>query len=153
MVKALPIDAAGKRIFVTQHGRDQLHANWPDLYTPPKEATLPAEELLLLKQGGDYGWPECYYDPVQQKLVLAPEYGGDGGKKVGVCANKIAPVAAFLRIGGRMARCSTTGSSSRLTIAMACSSPSTVHGIARPFPRGATTLSFSRCRSPRGWSL
>jgi glucose/arabinose dehydrogenase/mono/diheme cytochrome c family protein len=89
------IDAAGKRIFVTQHGRDQLHANWPDLYKLPQEATLPAEELLLLKQGGDYGWPECYYDAVQQKLVLAPEYGGDGGNKVGVCANKMAPVAAF----------------------------------------------------------
>jgi glucose/arabinose dehydrogenase/mono/diheme cytochrome c family protein len=89
------VDAAGKRLFVTQHGRDQLHANWPDLYPLPKEATLPAEELLLLKQGGDYGWPECYYDAVQQKLVLAPEYGGDGGNKVGVCADKIAPVAAF----------------------------------------------------------
>lgn len=38
---------------------------------------------------------ECYYDGVTQKLVLAPEYGDDGGKRVGVCANKIAPVAAF----------------------------------------------------------
>ncbi|HEX4166522.1 MAG TPA: PQQ-dependent sugar dehydrogenase, partial [Bryobacteraceae bacterium] len=82
-------------LFVTQQGRDQLHANWPKLYKPEEEATLPAEELLLLKPGGDYGWPECYYDGVQQKLVLAPEYGGDGGKKVGVCASKIAPVAAF----------------------------------------------------------
>ncbi len=89
------IDAAGKHLFVTQHGRDQLHANWPDLYAPEQEATLPAEELLLLKQGGDYGWPECYYDAVQRKLVLAPEYGGDGGKKVGVCASKTGPVAAF----------------------------------------------------------
>jgi glucose/arabinose dehydrogenase len=32
---------------------------------------------------------------VQQKLVLAPEYGGDGGKRVGVCGNKIAPVASL----------------------------------------------------------
>ncbi len=88
------IDSAG-RLFVTQQGRDQLHANWPNLYKPTEEATLPAEELLLLKPGGDYGWPACYYDAVQQKLVLAPEYGGDGGKKVGVCANKLAPVAAF----------------------------------------------------------
>ena len=88
------IDGAG-RLFVTQQGRDQLHANWPDLYQPTEEATLPAEELLLLKHGGDYGWPECYYDGVQRKLVLAPEYGGDGGKKVGVCANKSGPVAAF----------------------------------------------------------
>jgi glucose/arabinose dehydrogenase/mono/diheme cytochrome c family protein len=88
------IDASG-RLLVTQHGRDQLHTNWPDLYKPEQEATLPAEEVLLLKQGGDYGWPECYYDSFVQKLVLAPEYGGDGGKTVGACAKKIPPAAAF----------------------------------------------------------
>jgi len=88
------VDTAGKRIFVTQHGRDQLHANWPALYALEQEATLPAEELLRLEQGGDYGWPECYYDPGQNKLVLAPEYGGDG-HRVGVCAKKTAPVADF----------------------------------------------------------
>jgi glucose/arabinose dehydrogenase/mono/diheme cytochrome c family protein len=87
-------DSAG-HLFVTQHGRDQLHSNWPDLYRPEQEATLPAEEVVLLKSGGDYGWPECYYDGFQKKLVLAPEYGGDGGKTVGVCANKIPPAAAF----------------------------------------------------------
>ena len=87
-------DSAG-RLFVTQHGRDQLHANWPELYKPVEEATLPAEELLLLKPDGDYGWPECYYDGVAGKLVLAPEYGGDGGKRVGVCADKISPVASL----------------------------------------------------------
>lgn len=85
----------GGRMFVTQHGRDQLRSNWPDLYQPEQEATLPAEELLLLQQSGDYGWPECYYDGIRQKLVLAPEYGGDGGKKIGICAEKRAPVAAF----------------------------------------------------------
>jgi glucose/arabinose dehydrogenase/mono/diheme cytochrome c family protein len=88
------IDSNG-RVFVTQHGRDQLRANFPDLYTPDQEATLPAEELLLLKKNGDYGWPECYYDSFVEKLVLAPEYGGDGGKTAGICANKIAPIAAF----------------------------------------------------------
>jgi glucose/arabinose dehydrogenase len=89
------IDDAG-HLYVTQHGRDQLHTNWPDLYKDPsQEATLPAEELMLLKKDGDYGWPMCYYDPFQKKLVLAPEYGGDGGKKVGVCANKTLPAAAF----------------------------------------------------------
>jgi len=88
------IDPSG-RIYVTQHGRDQLHTNWPNLYKPTEEATLPAEELMLLKSGGDYGWPECYYDSFPKKLVLAPEYGGDGGRRVGVCANKIGPVAAF----------------------------------------------------------
>jgi glucose/arabinose dehydrogenase/mono/diheme cytochrome c family protein len=87
------IDASG-RIFVTQHGRDQLHANWPDFYKPDQEATLPSEELLLLKPKGDYGWPECYHDAFVQKLVLAPEYGGDG-KTIGVCGDKIGAVTAF----------------------------------------------------------
>ncbi len=88
------VDASG-RIFVTQHGRDQLHSNWPEFYKPEEEATQPAETMLLLQRGGDYGWPECYYDTARRKLVLAPEYGGDGGNKVGVCAGKIGPVAAF----------------------------------------------------------
>ncbi|HEY2675663.1 MAG TPA: c-type cytochrome, partial [Steroidobacteraceae bacterium] len=88
------LDAAG-RIFATQHGRDQLHTNWPDtIKDADQEATLPSEEVLLLKKGGDYGWPECYYDAFQQSLVLAPEYGGDG-KTAGVCAQKSAPVAVF----------------------------------------------------------
>ena len=87
------IDPEG-RVFVTQHGRDQLYANWPEFYKPDQEATLPAEELMLLKPQGDYGWPECYYDSFVQKLVLAPEYGGDG-KKIGECANKLAPAADF----------------------------------------------------------
>ena len=81
------IDPSGL-VFVTQHGRDQLRANWPDLYKPDQEATLPAEELLLLKAKGDYGWPGCYYDSFREKLVLAPEYGGDGGQNGRhVCAN------------------------------------------------------------------
>ena len=144
------LDSSSKRLFVTQHGRDQLHANWPDLYKLEQEATLPAEELVLLKQGGDYGWPECYYDAVQQKLVLAPEYGGDGGHKVGVCANKIAPVAAFpAHWAPEWRRCSTTRNSSRPTTATACSSPFTVHGIEHLLPRVATTWSFSRSPATR----
>jgi glucose/arabinose dehydrogenase/mono/diheme cytochrome c family protein len=89
------VDSAGHRLFVTQHGRDQLRTNWPTLYQPDQEATLPAEELLSLRKSGDYGWPECYFDPVKGKLVLAPEYGGDGGTNLGSCAGKIAPIATF----------------------------------------------------------
>jgi glucose/arabinose dehydrogenase len=89
------IDGAGG-MYVTQHGRDQLLQNWPALYPDAAKATeLPAEEMVLLKAGGDYGWPYCYFDGAQNKLVLAPEYGGDGGKKVGLCAGKLPPVAHF----------------------------------------------------------
>ncbi len=82
-------------LYATQHGRDQLGDNWSRFYKPEQGAQLPAEEFLKVTKGGDYGWPECYFDPFQNKLVLAPEYGGDGGKTVGECADKLAPVAAF----------------------------------------------------------
>ena len=88
-------DTAG-RLYVTQHGRDQLPELWPKLYPDLKAATeLPSEEVVRVVKDGDYGWPFCYYDGAQKKLVLAPEYGGDGGKSVGACARKLPPVAAF----------------------------------------------------------
>ena len=90
----IALDPSGQ-LYSTQHGRDQLAENWPKLYTPQQGADLPAEELLKIQKGGDYGWPMCYFDSTQKKLVLAPEYGGDGGKKVGSCSGKIAPAAYF----------------------------------------------------------
>jgi glucose/arabinose dehydrogenase/cytochrome c5 len=88
------LDADG-RLFVTQHGRDELYQSWVKLYTAKQGAELPAEEIVQLEKGKDYGWPECYFDGFQQKLVLAPEYGGDGGKTVGLCAKRTPPVAFF----------------------------------------------------------
>lgn len=87
-------DASG-RLFVTQHGRDQLHEDWPELYTAEQGFELPAEEVMIVKDGAWYGWPNCYFDPTQKKLVLAPEYGGDGGKKTGVCDKAVPPLVAF----------------------------------------------------------
>lgn len=86
-------DSAG-RLFATQHGRDQLRENWPKFYTPEEGANEPAEELVQLERGADFGWPYCYFDLTLNKLVLAPEYGGDG-KSIGLCAEKREPVAVF----------------------------------------------------------
>ena len=91
---AIAFDPGGQ-LYSTQHGRDQLAENWPKLYTPEQGQNQPAEELLKIEQGGDYGWPNCYYDGAQLKLVLAPEYGGDGGKAAGDCATKKGPAAFF----------------------------------------------------------
>ncbi len=91
----IAVDSKGTSIYATQHGRDQLRENWPKLYTAEQGAKWPAEELLKIEHGNDYGWPKCYFDPDQRKRVLAPEYGGDGGHAIGVCAAKVAPVAYF----------------------------------------------------------
>jgi glucose/arabinose dehydrogenase/cytochrome c551/c552 len=93
--EALGFDASG-RLFAAVHGRDQLIQNWGSLYPDTQHTVeLPAETMVEIKAGTDHGWPMCYYDGFQKKLVLAPEYGGDGGKAVGMCAQKQAPAAAF----------------------------------------------------------
>jgi glucose/arabinose dehydrogenase len=90
----LAIYPGDRSLYATQHGRDQLAQNWPKLYNWKQSADLPAEQLLRVELGADYGWPYCYYDSTAAGLVLAPEYGGDG-KKVGECAKKRGPVAIF----------------------------------------------------------
>jgi glucose/arabinose dehydrogenase/mono/diheme cytochrome c family protein len=92
--EGMSFDSAG-RLLVTQHGRDQLGENWPDLYPPGVGQELPAEEVVQLEHNGDYGWPFCYFDGAQKRLVLGPEYGGNGGHEVGLCAQKRAPIAFF----------------------------------------------------------
>ncbi len=81
-------------LYATQHGRDQLTESWPALYTAEQGQNLPAEELLQVEEGGDYGWPYCYYDDTKRQLVLAPEYGGNGSD-IGRCASMRAPTATF----------------------------------------------------------
>jgi glucose/arabinose dehydrogenase len=83
------------KLYATQHGRDQLHDNWPTLFPTTKyQAENPAEELMQVNQGDDFGWPYCYYAVDQKKLVDAPEYGGDGQKSTR-CADKKLPVAIY----------------------------------------------------------
>jgi len=67
-------------LFVMQHGRDQLSDNWPKLFNNKQSAELPAECMYELHKGSNCGWPYIFYDQIQHKQVLAPEYGGDGKK-------------------------------------------------------------------------
>ncbi|HEY5369483.1 MAG TPA: PQQ-dependent sugar dehydrogenase [Hanamia sp.] len=80
-------------LFVMQHGRDQLHDLFPQYYTEKESAVLPAECMYEIHQGDNAGWPYIYYDQIQKKQILMPEYGGNGKKT----ADKkyLDPVMAF----------------------------------------------------------
>lgn len=80
-------------LFVTQHGRDNLYDFYPELYDTKASAILPAEALYRLNKGDNAGWPYTFYDQVQKKIVIAPEYGGDGKQES--TEDYIEPVVAF----------------------------------------------------------
>jgi len=90
----LAINPADQALYATQHGRDQLLQNWPKLYDSTKSAEQPREQLMRLARGDDYGWPYCYFDGELNRLVLAPEYGGNG-TEAGRCAEKKTPLVHF----------------------------------------------------------
>jgi len=90
---ALSIDPAGL-LFGVQHGRDQLHQNWPALFSEEQGAHKPSEELVRIERADDFGWPYCYHDPETGRLVLSPEYGGDG-ERSDRCSDKKGPAFAF----------------------------------------------------------
>ncbi|MDQ6476994.1 c-type cytochrome [Dyadobacter sp. LHD-138] len=93
-VVAIDWNKSDDNLYLVQHGRDDLLRLWAGLYTPWQSAVLPAEEFVRVKDGSNVGWPYCYFDQMQQKKVLGPEYGGDG-KIVGDCDQYEKPLLGF----------------------------------------------------------
>jgi len=81
-------------LYIAMNNRDQLDVMWPGLFTAQENAERPAEPLYRAVQGSNFGWPYCFYDYGQKKLLLNPEYGGDG-KTPGRCGEFALPVASF----------------------------------------------------------
>ena len=79
-------------LFVMQHGRDQLHDIFPEMFTTKQSAELPAECMYEIRKGDNAGWPYIYYDNFVNKKIIAPEYGGDGKQST---SNYINPAIAF----------------------------------------------------------
>ncbi len=80
--------------YIVMNNRDQLDSFWPEKFTAKDNAERPAEPMYRAVQGSNFGWPYCFYDYGMKKLILNPEYGGDG-KEVGRCSEFTPPVAAF----------------------------------------------------------
>ncbi|MBW3554288.1 MAG: PQQ-dependent sugar dehydrogenase [Gemmatimonadetes bacterium] len=91
---ALALNPFNGELYGVQHGRDNLNRYWPDQFTPEDQAELPAEEFFRFVEGGEYGWPYCYYDGRMERKVLGPEYGGDGTIQ-GRCADRELPIEIF----------------------------------------------------------
>jgi glucose/arabinose dehydrogenase len=70
----LAVEPTSGALWAAQNERDNL---------PPDHENLPPEEINILTDGGDYGWPYCYGDRVPN-----PEYG-DAAR----CAATIPPAA------------------------------------------------------------
>ena len=77
---ALDWNFSSGKLYAVQHGRDDLHRYWPEYYEENQNQELPSEIFFDLEQGDDMGWPYSYYDHIQKKKMLNPEYGGDGKK-------------------------------------------------------------------------
>jgi glucose/arabinose dehydrogenase len=92
-VVGLDWNQQNNQLFVMQHGRDQLSYLFPQYFTDKQSSVLPAECLYAIKKGDNAGWPYMYYDQIQHKKIMMPEYGGDGKKPAE--GNFIDPAAAY----------------------------------------------------------
>lgn len=81
-------------LYIVMNNRDQLDVLWPGKFDAKENAMRPAEVMYRATGGQNYGWPYCYFDYGQQKLLENPEYGGDG-KTVGRCSQFTLPVASY----------------------------------------------------------
>ncbi len=86
-----PLDES---LYAVGNGIDNFHTIHPDLYTSWQAALLPAETLMKVTEGSNFGWPYAYYDQIQQRNVLQPGYGGDGNI-VGIASEFDDPVIGF----------------------------------------------------------
>lgn len=93
-VVAMDWNHVDNTLYVVQHGRDNMSRYDPDLFSAYQSAIFPSEEFLRVTEGSDAGWPYYYYDFLQEKKLLNPEYGGDG-KIAGKGAEYLQPIMGF----------------------------------------------------------
>jgi mono/diheme cytochrome c family protein len=93
-IVALDWNTSDQALYAVVHGRDDLHRLWPNHFSQWESALLPSEEFVKIEKGDHFGWPYCFYDQMQGKKVLAPEYGGNGSI-IGRCADYKDPIVGF----------------------------------------------------------
>ena len=78
---ALAWHPVAHEFFMVMMGRDQMNVIAPEYYDELDNAERDAEEMHLLHEGVNLGWPTTYWDPIKKARMVAPEYGGDNRKR------------------------------------------------------------------------
>lgn len=78
---ALAWNPTARALFTIMMGRDVLNVVAPDSYDELDNAERVAEEMHVLHDGVNLGWPYTYWDPFKKARMVAPEFGGDGRKR------------------------------------------------------------------------
>jgi glucose/arabinose dehydrogenase len=82
------------RLLALQQGIERLEGVAPAQFTEAQGAATPAEELLTIAEGDDYGWPYCYQDTEKNTRVLSPLYAA-GPDTDGRCDRFARPSLTF----------------------------------------------------------
>jgi glucose/arabinose dehydrogenase/mono/diheme cytochrome c family protein len=78
---ALAWHPGSHEFFMAMMGRDNMNIVAPDYYDELDNAERDAEEMHLLHEGVNLGWPYTYWDPIKHARMVAPEYGGDNRRR------------------------------------------------------------------------
>jgi glucose/arabinose dehydrogenase/cytochrome c553 len=78
---ALAWQPTAHAFYMVMMGRDNLDTVDPEHYDALDNAERVAEEMHLLKEGANLGWPYTYWDPIKNARMVAPEFGGDNHKR------------------------------------------------------------------------
>jgi glucose/arabinose dehydrogenase len=79
---ALIWNPVSKQFFMVQMGRDNLNVVDPVHYDELDNAERVSEVMHALHEGSNLGWPYSYWDPFKKAHMLAPEFEGDGFKRI-----------------------------------------------------------------------
>ena len=85
-----------QRLYFLTHGRDALLNLYPEYFNAEESAELPSEEMHILTENGDYGWPFTYYDHLQGNACWLRSTAGTErkGARTGCTRNRLPPFLA-----------------------------------------------------------
>lgn len=78
---AIAWNPVSQHYFMVMMGRDQLDTVDPTDYDALDNAERVAEEMHMLHDGVNLGWPYTYWDPIKNARMVGPEFGGDNRKR------------------------------------------------------------------------